>query len=104
MRHLEECDTDVLTISAVNRAFGTMWFGDERPTVIISSRAIKEQMMCLIRREYLKPLPWAKNLEEGFLFNGAYWIHAECIKDGEIHMHNSRFPDSERFNGWFKVG
>jgi hypothetical protein len=68
------------------------------PTLILSSKANKEEMMRkLIPNLEMK---WYKG-KRSFQFNGAVWTDSEEITDGKVYMLNHNKTCIPRFNGWF---
>jgi hypothetical protein len=96
-QHYEEFDGD-FTVKRAQSFFANLWYGNLHPTLILSSKENKEEMMRkLIPNLEMK---WHKR-RKGFLFNGAIWVDAEEISDGKVYMLNDKQPNDPKFNGWF---
>ena len=97
--HFEEFDGP-LTISNATKLYGTLWYGNRHPTLVISSKENKEDMMRkLIPNLEMK---WHKG-KRSFQFHGAVWKDSEEITDGKVYMLNENEPCSPKLNGWFEV-
>ncbi len=102
--HLEAkyLDRACSTTSMVMSGFGSLWYGHEKPTVIISSPV------------YL--LEWWKKLQLQSRFTmkyrgvqcprfsgAAWWDWEKGIKPNRIYFLNENLPHDPKFNGWFDV-
>lgn len=94
--HFEEFDGP-LNLANTTKLYGTLWYGNCHPTLILSSKENKEDMMRkLIPNLEMK---WHKG-QRSFKFHGAIWTHCTEITDGKVYMLNDFYPGDAKFNGW----
>ena len=97
-QHLNELDGP-FAVTNTMKAFGSLWFGSAKPTLILSSMAVKKEMV----KRIIQIVPVNVSGHFGFKWNGADWIDDDRITDGRIFMLNENYPMSPRYNGWFMV-
>lgn len=103
LRYLHGCD-GMPPITAAQAAFGELWYGPEKPDLILSSEAMMKRMVRCIAEEHLKPVMYGNNF--GFMFNDARWSHPGGngfeIEDGWVFMLNTKNPTNFMLNGCYK--
>ena len=98
-KHFEEFDGQ-LTIEKATKLYGTLWYGNLHPTLVLSSKKNKEEMMRkLVPNLEMK---WYKG-KRSFQFYGAIWTESEEVTDGKIYMLNHNDPCNPKLNGWIDV-
>jgi hypothetical protein len=100
--HLPDFDGPRLLITNIQKAYGTLWHGHQKPTLIVSSEAIKEEAQAKIVSDYLVPVE--RFGRKGFKFNIAAWISSHEITDGKVYLLNEKEPEDARLSGWLQVG
>jgi hypothetical protein len=99
VRHLEECDGEP-PLTGATKAFGALWYGNQKPTLILSSRNLKDDMIMRIKPDNIRLT--ARDGKLSFMFNGAIWTHQDGIEEDVIVLLNEKFPEDDRFNGFYR--
>lgn len=102
LQHLADFDHPTLTLTNVHKAFGTLWYGDNRPTLILSNPELYSRF-----RTLLAPMQrrWEGPFKRGLMFNSAYWWASTSpeLRDGKILLLNENSPEDPKMNGYIQV-
>ena len=87
-------------LTGANTCWGTLWYGNIHPTVILSSYAIKMQFAKIMKPGHVVPV-WYRN-HFGFHFCGSPWVNDESLDGTDwIVMLREDMPDDPRLNGCY---
>jgi hypothetical protein len=84
------------------RVYGTLWYGNFRPTLILSSHEYLRKMLHCIIPEKIVPTIYLKNGWRvlGFVFGEAIWTEHERCGD-RVYMLNESNPKNPKLNGYY---
>jgi hypothetical protein len=106
-QHLWELDNNDAILSTLQKAFATLWYGNCRPEMIVSSpRVVGRLWNALVPRQRVMVYVSSGIANKSFVFNGAT-VSADSRFLEEIALKNFRYdeafaPDTwRRFNGWY---
>lgn len=103
VQHLQEFDGGP-PFTAAQKAYGSLWYGNQRPDIILSSEAMMKRMIKRLIPSQHKPVMYGKNF--GFMFNSAKWSHPDGlgfeIEDGWVFMLNTGNPTDIKLNGCYR--
>lgn len=100
-RHLEDCDGEG-PLGAATRAYGTLWYGNQHPDLILSSEDMMNNTMRKFKPGAIRPVMYGNN--SAFFFNGAIWSYPEDRDfDKEwVFMLNTKNPLNFQLNGCYR--
>jgi len=102
VQRLIEFDSEFLTITGILQAYGTLSYGNEAPTTILSSEAHMREM---IRKIHPSDRRYTDSKKTSFRFGlKGIWQCAPFIEKGFIAMLNDANPGHARLNGCFEIG
>jgi hypothetical protein len=102
IQHISSLDHPCLTLSGVQRAWGTLWFGNVQPTTILSRPDLWHEAHNKIHPTHRR---WIDAQKRAFMFNGGWWWPSLIreLADGWIVILNENHPLEPRLNGCFFV-
>jgi hypothetical protein len=108
-QHLSEFDEKDAIISTVQRAFGTLWYGNCKPEFIMAPYRVTGRVWNAIMPRQRFPVQCNRSrYGKGFMFCGATWFGNDSLTD-EVVLMNTRWdsiytPDIwKKFNGWYRA-
>jgi hypothetical protein len=102
MMHLvKDAHYEKQAVVAAQKYFGSLCYGSEKPTRILSSKAVCDNIRkCIVSREIVEV---KHGNREGFWFNGAMWLNDDSLEDSSwIVMINYNQPENYKFNGCYE--
>jgi hypothetical protein len=106
-QHIWELDNNDAIISTLQKAFGTLWYGNCKPEMIVSSpRVIGRLWNAIMPRQRVMVYIPSGLRNRGFVFNGAT-VFADSRFAEEIALENFRYDEAfapeawRKFNGWY---
>ncbi len=101
-QHLSEFDDKDALIWTVQRAFGTLCYGNTHPNFIMAPYRVTGRVWnALMRSQRFRVKCSRSRYNVGFRFCGATWFGNDALTD-EVVLMNERYDDI-RFNGWYRA-
>jgi hypothetical protein len=90
-------------MTAAQKAFGVLWYGDLKPDLILSSEVYMKKMVRRIIPNQRKAGMYGCNF--GFFLNGAIWSYSEEVdcSEGWVFILNTKYPTAPHLNGCYKA-
>lgn len=87
-------------MTASHKAFGSLWYGDVKPTLILSTEAVMMRTLRILMPSARKPAMYGGNT--GFMLNGAIWSHDGEVEEGVVYVLNQNFILDSKLNGFYR--
>ena len=101
--HFAELDNNDAIFQTVQRAFGSLWYGNAKPNFIMSPYRVTGRVWnALARQQKFHVKCNRSRYNVGFLFCGATWFGNDALTD-EVVLMNELLRDDVRFNGWYRA-